>query len=94
MAITLAKRFIRQTSQPFDHSQTGISLWTLDDIEDRQRKDRLEEERAERELGRTAAPPPPITEMRNGGEQDEDEDMEFGIPDADLLENTAIAAGA
>lgn len=46
MAISLAKKFIRQISQPFDHTQTGISLWTLEDIEERQRKDREEAERA------------------------------------------------
>jgi len=40
MAITLAKKFIRQISQPFDHTQTGISLWTLEDIEEKQRKDK------------------------------------------------------
>lgn len=46
MAISLAKKFIRQISQPFDHTQTGISLWTLEDIEERQRKDREEAARA------------------------------------------------
>jgi DNA excision repair protein ERCC-2 len=46
MAITLSKRFIRAISQPFDHSQTGISLWTVEDIEDKQKRDREELERA------------------------------------------------
>jgi len=46
MAITLAKKFIRQISQPFDHTQTGISLWTLEDIEEKQRKDKDELDRA------------------------------------------------
>lgn len=40
MAIHLSKLFIRSISQPFDHSQTGISLWTLEDIEARQKRDR------------------------------------------------------
>jgi DNA excision repair protein ERCC-2 len=44
MAISLSKKFIRQISQPFDHTQTGISLWTLEDIEAKQ-------ERAQREYG-------------------------------------------
>jgi DNA excision repair protein ERCC-2 len=44
MAISLSKKFIRQISQPFDHTQTGISLWTLEDIE-------VEMERAAREYG-------------------------------------------
>lgn len=46
MAIALSKKFIRTISQPFDHTKTGISLWTLEDIEERQRKDKEEEERA------------------------------------------------
>ena len=46
MAISLAKKFIRQISQPFDHTQTGISLWKLEDIKERQRKDREEAARA------------------------------------------------
>ena len=45
MAISLSKKFIRQISQPFDHTQTGISLWTLEDIEERQKKDEEEKER-------------------------------------------------
>jgi DNA excision repair protein ERCC-2 len=51
MAIALAKKFIRQISQPWDHSQTGISLWTLEDIEAKQRKDQEESERAMQEHG-------------------------------------------
>lgn len=47
MAVSLAKKFIRQISQPFDHTQTGISLWTLEDIEERQRRDKDEAERVE-----------------------------------------------
>lgn len=47
MAVSLAKKFIRQISQPFDHTQTGISLWTLEDIEERQRQDKDEAERVE-----------------------------------------------
>lgn len=47
MAVSLAKKFIRQISQPFDHTQTGISLWTLEDIEERQRQDKEEAERLE-----------------------------------------------
>jgi DNA excision repair protein ERCC-2 len=51
MAISLSKKFIRQISQPFDHTQTGISLWTLEDIEAKQERDRDEMERAQREYG-------------------------------------------
>jgi hypothetical protein len=51
MGTNLAKKFIRQISQPFDHTQTGISLWTVEDIEAKQRKDAEENERAMREAG-------------------------------------------
>lgn len=43
MAVVLSKLFIRSISQPFDHSQTGVSLWTLEDIEDRQRREKEDE---------------------------------------------------
>lgn len=46
MAISLSKKFIRQISQPFDHTQTGISLWKLEDIEEKQRKEKEEADRA------------------------------------------------
>lgn len=78
MAISLSKKFIRQISQPFDHSQTGISLWTLEDIEEKQRKDQEEAERALKELG-PAAPLPPKT-LRNG-DMDQDMDQEYGVDD-------------
>lgn len=42
MAIVLSKLFIRSISQPFDHTQTGISLWTLDDIEAKAAKEKEE----------------------------------------------------
>ncbi|ODO06201.1 DNA excision repair protein ERCC-2 [Cryptococcus wingfieldii CBS 7118] len=45
VAISLAKKFIRQISQPFDHTQTGISLWTLEDIEARQQQEADEADR-------------------------------------------------
>lgn len=45
MAVVLSKLFIRSISQPFDHSQTGVSLWTLEDIEDRQRREKEDEMR-------------------------------------------------
>ncbi|KAJ9102663.1 hypothetical protein QFC19_004772 [Naganishia cerealis] len=50
MAVVLSKLFIRSISQPFDHSQTGVSLWTLEDIEERQRKEKEEELRLLTEL--------------------------------------------
>lgn len=49
MAIVLSKLFMRQISQMHPEDQTGISLWTLADIEKAQAKQReldLELERA------------------------------------------------
>lgn len=40
MAITLAKLFMRTISQNSNENQTGVSLWTLDDIEKAQIKQR------------------------------------------------------
>lgn len=48
MAITLSKLFMRTISQNPNENQTGISLWTLDDIEKAQAKQKelaLETER-------------------------------------------------
>lgn len=58
MAISLSKKFIRQISQPWDHTQTGISLWTLADIEARQAKEKEEMDRAEEEVANAFGRPP------------------------------------
>jgi DNA excision repair protein ERCC-2 len=52
MAIVLSKLFMRQISQTHSEDQTGISLWTLEDIEKAQAKQR----ELDRELERAAAP--------------------------------------
>ncbi|WWC87764.1 uncharacterized protein L201_002656 [Kwoniella dendrophila CBS 6074] len=77
VSIALAKKFIRQISQPFDHTQTGISLWTLEDIERRQLQDKEDAEKAELELKQAMGTK--NQNMRNGG-QEEDIDM-----DADFI---------
>lgn len=81
MAVVLAKKFIRNISQPFDHTQTGISLWTLEDIEERQRKDREEAERAGTMVDDAFGP-----SVSNGDKAPEDVDMDghFDIDDAAL----------
>lgn len=38
MALTLSKLFMRQISQNPNENQTGISLWTLEDVERAQAK--------------------------------------------------------
>lgn len=77
MAISLSKKFIRQISQPFDHTQTGISLWTLEDIEAKQERDREEMERAQREYGEafgTVRTPALAIEGYEGMDMDEDDE--------------------
>lgn len=34
--IVMSKRFLRSMAQPFEHDQTGVSLWTVEHIEARQ----------------------------------------------------------
>ena len=50
MAITLSKLFMRTISQNPNENQTGISLWTLEDIERHQAKQK--ELKAEKQGGR------------------------------------------
>jgi DNA excision repair protein ERCC-2 len=98
MAISLSKKFIRQISQPFDHTQTGISLWTLEDIEAKQERDREEMERAQREYGEafgTARTPALAIEGYEGMDLDDmppaetaravDTDMDYGEVDDEAL---------
>ncbi|KAJ8656758.1 hypothetical protein O0I10_007605 [Lichtheimia ornata] len=37
MALVIAKKFLRSMAQPFEVNQTGVSLWTIKDIENRQK---------------------------------------------------------
>jgi DNA excision repair protein ERCC-2 len=85
MAVNLAKRFIRQISQPFDHTQTGISLWTLEDILERQRQEKEEEAREEAaaaEIGLAPSAPtaPPQDEDYEMGGLDDDELLNMPMP--------------
>lgn len=47
MAVTLSKLFMRTISQHPNEKQTGVSLWTVDDIKKVQMKQREEEEEEE-----------------------------------------------
>lgn len=49
MAITLSKLFMRTISQNPNENQTGISLWTLEDIEKHQAKQKELDMQAEQE---------------------------------------------
>jgi DNA excision repair protein ERCC-2 len=74
MAIGLSKLFMRTISQKAKESQTGVSLWTLEDIGKAQEKQR--EEAAERER-----------RGEGGGEAGEDEDgwmSDGGLAEVDL----------
>ena len=51
MAITLSKLFMRTISQNPNENQTGISLWTLEDIERHQAKQKELETEVEKQQG-------------------------------------------
>lgn len=88
MATVLAKLFIRSISQPFDHTQTGISLWTIEDIENRQRKEKEEEARFMLEMDGMADKPKKQDDEDQpmfGGEEEDDYAL-MGIDDADLMD--------
>jgi DNA excision repair protein ERCC-2 len=87
MATALSKRFIRSISQPFDHTQTGISLWTIDDIENRQRKEKEEEARFMHEMDGLATKKQDKDEAPKINDEDVDDEYDqMGIDDADLLD--------
>ena len=79
MALTLSKQFMRMISQNPNENQTGISLWTLADVERAQAKQRelalvQETERRDAAAARAAAM----------DEDDYDEYGDGGIDDAAL----------
>lgn len=51
MALTLSKLFMRTISQNPNENQTGVSLWTLEDVEKAQEKQRALALQAEQEAG-------------------------------------------
>ena len=72
MALTLSKLFMRTISQNPNENQTGVSLWTLEDVEKAQAKQR-ELAIAAEQLGANAA-------------DDEDEYGDGGIDDGMLID--------
>ena len=68
MALTLSKQFMRMISQNPNENQTGISLWTLEDIERAQAKQK------ELALAQEA-------EREDAAMEDEDEYGDGGIDD-------------
>lgn len=45
MALVETRLFIRQMAQPYPAGKVGVSLWGVEDVEHRQRKEREEYER-------------------------------------------------
>ncbi|RAK87566.1 DNA repair helicase RAD3 [Aspergillus costaricaensis CBS 115574] len=88
MAAATAKNFLRTMAQPFKaRDQEGISTWSLADIERHREKQKLEEERAQREVPQNlaygGAAAAPHNGVRNGaGDADEFDD---DIDNEDLM---------
>ena len=75
MAVTLSKLFMRTISQNPNENQTGISLWTLEDIEKAQVKQREQALLLEREQ-----------EQQGADDMDEDEYGDGGIDDGMIMD--------
>lgn len=73
----MTKRFLRSMAQPFEHDQTGVSLWTLEDVENRQAA-----VRAAAEGGRMLSGP---DETRDPAAEAEAEGWYEGFEDADIM---------
>lgn len=73
----MSKRFLRSMAQPFEHDQTGVSLWSLEHIEARQQA-----VREAAEGGRTL---PGADETRDPVAQAEAEEWYEGFSDADIM---------
>ncbi|GKZ19948.1 DNA-dependent ATPase of the nucleotide excision repair factor 4 complex [Aspergillus brasiliensis] len=89
MAVATAKNFLRTMAQPFKaRDQEGISTWSLADIERHREKQRLEEERAQREVPQNlaygAAAAAPHNGVRNGAAGGADE-FDDDIDNEDLM---------
>ena len=76
MALTLSKQFMRMISQNPNENQTGISLWTLEDIERAQAK--------QRELALAQATTGPRGGDAAEDDEDDDEYGDGGIDDEAL----------
>ena len=87
MALTLSKLFMRTISQTQDVNQTGVSLWTLEDIEKAQAIQREAEAAAEREAAAARARAEE-TEANTAGDIDDDDDEygDGGITDGMMLD--------
>lgn len=82
MALTLSKQFMRVISQNPNENQTGISLWTLADVEKAQAKQR--ELALEQEAERRATAAKAAAAHGDDDGEDDDEYGDGGLDDAAL----------
>jgi len=47
MAVGIARKFLRSMAQPFESNQLGVSLWSVKDIEKREKKLKAEQDASE-----------------------------------------------
>lgn len=89
MAIVLSKLFMRSISQNANENQTGVSLWTLEDVQKAQEKQKAMMAEAEAEAARQRTGDGTATgaTRRDADEEDEEEDEygDMGISDSELL---------
>jgi DNA excision repair protein ERCC-2 len=81
MALTLSKLFMRQISQNPNENQTGVSLWTLEDVHKAQEKQKQFEMEQQEEQARQSNGHGRIDEYDDGGIDDadlDDLDVEMG----------------
>jgi len=77
MAIVMSKRFLRSMAQPFEHDQTGVSLWSVEHIEARQA--------AVREAAEGGILLPGADETRDPEAEAEAHEWYEGFSDADIM---------
>lgn len=75
MAVTLSKLFMRTISQNPNENQTGVSLWTLEDVEKAQAKQREQALLQGQQQG-----------QQGDDDMDEDEYGDGGMDDGMLME--------
>jgi DNA excision repair protein ERCC-2 len=88
MALTLSKLFMRTISQTSDVNQTGVSLWTLEDVEKAQAAQREAEKETTAAAEEARVLAAKEAQAQGGMDEDEDEDEygDGGISDRMLVD--------
>jgi len=86
MALTLSKLFMRTISQNAGENLTGVSLWTIEDIERAQAAQREAEAIATAEAEAEAAAGVAVMDLDQDMEDEEDEFGDGGFSDRMLVE--------